>query len=160
MGEIKRFIRDDGLIKVSRSLKELAVKISELQKLYIKNGKEIKIEEISKVLKVPKEEIVQALDALNPVDSIYDKTYSGDDEGPCLIDKISGSVNEAGEIVNKICARELIEELNERERELILLRYYKGQTQTEVAKVLGITQVQVSRIEKRVLNSMRMKLAM
>ena len=160
MGEIKRFIRDDGPIKVSRSLKELAVKIKELQKSYIKNGKEIKIEEMSSILKVPKEEIVQALDALNPVDSIYEQAYSGDDEGICLIDKISENVNETGDIVNRICARELIEELDERERELILLRYYKGQTQTEVARVLGITQVQVSRIEKRILNSMRMKLAM
>ncbi len=141
-------------------MKELGIKIKELQKEYMrKNGKEIKVEEISKILKIPKEEIASALDAFNPIESIYDKTYSDSDEGISLLDKISSNVNEANTIVDKICIKQLIENLDEREKELILLRYYKGQTQSEVAKVLGITQVQVSRIEKKVLNSMKLKLA-
>ena len=159
LGEIKRFIRDDGPIKVSRSMKELGIKIKELQKEYMrKNGKEIKVDEISKILKISKEEIAAALDSFNPIESIYDKAYSGDDEGISILDKISSSINESNNVVDKICINQLIENLEDREKQLILLRYYKGQTQSEVAKVLGITQVQVSRIEKKVLNSMRLKL--
>lgn len=160
LGEIKRFIRDDGIIKVSRSMKELGIKVKEIQKEYInKNGKEIKIEEISKILKISKEEIAAALDAFNPVDSI-NSSYDNDDEGISIIDKISGEVNEANKVVDKICVKQLIDKLDDREKQLILLRYYKGQTQSEVAKILGITQVQVSRIEKKVLNSMKLKLVM
>ena len=159
LGEIKRFIRDDGPIKVSRSMKELGIKIKELQKEYMrKNGKEIKVDEISKILKISKEEIAAALDSFNPIESIYDKAYSGDDEGISILDKKSSSINESNNVVDKICINQLIENLEDREKQLILLRYYKGQTQSEVAKVLGITQVQVSRIEKKVLNSMRLKL--
>lgn len=161
LGEIKRFIRDDGPIKVSRSLKELGTKIREVQKEYMnKNGKEIKIEEISKILKISKEEIAQAIDAFNPVDSIYDSTYTNDEEGISILDKISSNINESNKVVDKICITQLIDTLEEREKQLILLRYFKGQTQSEVAKVLGITQVQVSRIEKKVLNSMKLKLVM
>lgn len=161
LGEIKRFIRDDGPIKVSRSLKELGTKIREVQKEYMnKNGREIKIEEISKILKISKEEIAQAIDAFNPVDSIYDSTYTNDEEGISILDKISSNINESNKVVDKICITQLIDTLEEREKQLILLRYFKGQTQSEVAKVLGITQVQVSRIEKKVLNSMKLKLVM
>ena len=160
LGEVKRFIRDDGPVKVSRSIKELGVKIKEIQNEYImKNGKDIKVEEIAKILKVSKEEIAAALDAAKPVDSIYDSCFQNDEEGLNLIDKIDSGVNETNKLIDKICITELIEKLGEREKELILLRYYKGKTQTEVAKILGITQVQVSRIEKKVLNSMRIKLA-
>ena len=160
LGEVKRFIRDDGPVKVSRSIKELGVKIKEIQNEYIiKNGKDIKVEEIAKILKVSKEEIAAALDAAKPVDSIYDSCFQNDEEGLNLIDKIDSGVNETNKLIDKICITELIEKLGEREKELILLRYYKGKTQTEVAKILGITQVQVSRIEKKVLNSMRTKLA-
>ena len=140
-------------------MKELGIKIKELQKEYMrKNGKEIKVDEISKILKISKEEIAAALDSFNPIESIYDKAYSGDDEGISILDKISSSINESNNVVDKICINQLIENLEDREKQLILLRYYKGHTQSEVAKVLGITQVQVSRIEKKVLNSMRLKL--
>ena len=143
LGEIKRFIRDDGPVKVSRSVKELGIKIREIQNEYIKkNGKDIKVDEIAKILKVSKEDVAIALDAAKPVDSIYDSVYQNDEEG-----------------LSKICITELIEKLDDREKKLILLRYYKGKTQNEVAKILGVTQVQVSRIEKKILNSMRLKLA-
>ncbi len=158
LGEIKRFIRDDGMVKVSRSTKELAVKILELQKEYLnKTGEEISITEISKILKVPKEEITYALDSLRPVSSIYEESSGGDDSR-CIIDKIGSGKDEAGGVINKIAIKQLIDNLNTREKEIILLRFYKEKTQSEVAKVLGITQVQVSRIEKKVLNSMKLKL--
>lgn len=160
LGEIKRFIRDDGPVKVSRSIKELGIKIREIQNEYIKkNGKDIKVDEIAKILKVSKEDVAIALDAAKPVDSIYDSVYQNDEEGLSLIDKIDSGINETNKLVDKICVTELIEKLDDREKKLILLRYYKGKTQNEVAKILGVTQVQVSRIEKKILNSMRLKLA-
>ena len=160
LGEIKRFIRDDGPVKVSRSVKELGIKIREIQNEYIKkNGKDIKVDEIAKILKVSKEDVAIALDAAKPVDSIYDSVYQNDEEGLSLIDKIDSGINETNKLVDKICITELIEKQDDRKKKLILLRYYKGKTQNEVAKILGVTQVQVSRIEKKILNSMRLKLA-
>ena len=159
LGEIKRFIRDDGIVKVSRSTKELAMKILELQKEYLnKTGEEISISAISKTLKVPKEEITYALDSLRPVSSIYEESSSNEGDSRTIIDKIGTGKDEASGVVDKIAIKQLIEKLSTREKEIILLRFYKEKTQSEVAKVLGITQVQVSRIEKKVLNSMKLKL--
>ena len=161
LGEIKRFIRDDGKIKVSRSIKELISKIKDIEKRYLlEEGKEVTISELSKELKVSKEEIALALDSLNPIISIYDETYENDDKNVSLIDKLSTNIDEAEQVTNKISIKELINELNEREKELILLRYYKNKTQMQVAKILNISQVQVSRIEKKILNSMKLKLVM
>ena len=160
LGEIKRFIRDDGSVKVSRSLKELASKIREVQERYLREkGQEITISEIAKELKTTKEDIAVALDSLNPTVSIYDNVYSDDEGGIGFIDKISTGVDESEQIANKIAVRNLIRNLEDREKQIILLRYYKNKTQMEVAKILGISQVQVSRIEKRVLNIMKLKLA-
>lgn len=159
LGEIKRFIRDDGMVKVSRSTKELAMKILELQKEYLnKTGEEITIGEISKQLKIPREEITYALECLRPVSSIYEETSSAGDDSRTIIDKVSTGKDEAGSIVDTIAIKQLIENLEAREKQIILLRFYKDKTQAEVAKVLGITQVQVSRIEKKILNSMKLKL--
>lgn len=159
-GEIKRFIRDDGTIKVSRSLKELNTKIREAQKHYlIKYGKEITIEELTKELKVPKEELTLAMEALNPVESIEKNMYSNkDDKEIGLIDRISTGKNEEELITNKLVVKELINDLETREKEVIMLRFYKEKTQSQVAKILGITQVQVSRIERKILSSMKLKL--
>ena len=155
LGEIKRFIRDDGPIKVSRSTKELCIKIREVQKEYLnKFGQEIKLEEISKILKVPKEEIAAALDSVNCVDSIYD-SGSNEDNDCTILDKLQSNCDDEKNLVDKIVLKDAIEKLEEREKKIILLRYFRGNTQSQVAKVLGISQVQVSRIEKKVLENMR-----
>lgn len=162
IGEIKRYIRDDGPIKVSRSLKELAVKIKELQKeTYNKEGREINIEEISKELQVSKEDIVLALEATSHVESIEGASYIDQKDGNKinLIEKISSDKNEEEQITNRLAINQLINGLERKEKEIILLRFYKEKTQSEVAKILGITQVQVSRIERKVLGSMRRKLS-
>ena len=157
LGEIKRYIRDDGMIKVSRSTKELAMKILEVQKEYLaKTGEEITIMQISKILKVPKEEITYAMDSLKPVSSIYEESSSEDSRN--IMDKMPCVKDESNRIINRIALKQLIENLDDREKQIILLRFYKDKTQSEVAKVLGITQVQVSRIEKKILNSMKLKL--
>jgi len=159
LGEIKRFIRDDGPIKISRSIKELATKINEIQRQHInKTGEELQIIELAEKLEVTKEEIVVALDAIRRPESIDEEIY---DEvgGETKISKLSTNKDETGNIINKLCIQELINDLEEREKKIIILRYFKGKTQTEVAKKLGITQVQVSRIEKKILTEMRQKIA-
>lgn len=159
LGEIKRFIRDDGSVKVSRSIKELAGKIRDIQARHLREyGEEICINEIAKELKISKEEIAVALDSLNPVVSIYEDTYSNDEGGISVIDKISNDVDESEQIANRLSIRELIENLNDRDKQIIMLRYYKNKTQMQVAKILGISQVQVSRIEKKILENMKNKL--
>ena len=155
LGEIKRFIRDDGPIKVSRSTKELCVKIREIQKEYLnKKGVEIKLDEISKILKISKEEIAVALDSMNCVDSIYDVNYKYENEGK-ILDKIPANIDNEKNLVDKIVLKDAINKLNERDKKIILLRYFRGNTQCQVAKTLGISQVQVSRIEKKVLSDMK-----
>ena len=158
IGEIKRFIRDDGIIKVSRQTKELAIKIKNLQnEILIKTGEEISINKISEILHIPKEEIAAAIESNNTVNSIYSVEGANDDE-KMLLERISDNKDEYGSLVDKITLKELINNLDEREKKVVLLRFYKEQTQAQVGKVLGITQVQVSRIEKRVLDKMRLKL--
>ena len=161
LGEIKRFIRDDGPIKISRSIKELNIKIIELQKEYLnKYGKEITLEQLAKELKTSKEDIAMALDSARPVNSIEDSQYRDNktDKTISLIDQLSSGKDEENEITNSITIKKLISELKDNEKEVILLRYYKGKTQMQVAKTLGITQVQVSRIERKVLDNMKRKL--
>ena len=159
LGEIKRFIRDDGPIKISRSIKELASKINELQRQHInKTGEELQIGELAEKLEVTKEEIVVALDAIRRPESIDEELYD-ETGGETRISKISTNKDETGNIINKLCVQELINELDERGKEIIILRYFKGKTQTEVAERLGITQVQVSRLEKKILTEMRRKIA-
>ena len=160
LGEIKKFLRDDGPVKVSRSLKELNVKINELQKEYTNLGKELTIIDISKILKVPKEDIVLAIESAQATESIENAKYSNSKSNKDLnlIDTLSTNKDEANIITNKITVQRLIEKLGEREKKVILLRFFKDKTQSEVAKILGISQVQVSRIEKKILEGMRNEL--
>ena len=130
-----------------------------MEKHYLaKEGREITIEEIAKELKVTKEDIALAMESVAPVESI-EKNIFGDEENKLsLIDKISTGKNEEEIITNKIVIKELINKLDKKKKEVIMLRFYKEKTQSQVAKILGITQVQVSRIERRILNSMKLKL--
>ncbi len=162
MGEIKRYIRDDGKIKVSRSIKELATKINQIQRSHMEiYGEDINIEKIAEILKVSKEDIALAIEANSPnvVTSINAPVYN-ENSGKeiCIEDVIADNKNEETSITNKLTINKLIEELEEQEKNIVVLRYFKGKTQTEVAKQLGISQVQVSRIEKRILYSMKQKL--
>lgn len=157
LGEIRRYTQTEGPIKISRSIKELLYKISEVQKEYLKKGKEIGIEEIAKEVRVSKDEVIVALESKTPINSIYENE-SNDEDGVSLIDKLSTGIDEQNLITNKIALTELIKKLNENERQVIMLRYFRGKTQTEVARIIGVNQVQVSRIERRVLEKMKSKL--
>lgn len=161
IGEIKRHIRDDGPVKVSRSIKELSVKIKELQKEYFyKKGEEISINQIAKELKIAKEDVVLAMESTNTIESIENSTYTNQKDGNSisLLETLSNHQDEEELITNKLVVKQLIENLEERDKEIILLRFYKEKTQAQVAKILGITQVQVSRIERKILGNMRNQL--
>ena len=161
IGEIKRYIRDDGPIKVSRSIKELGIKIRELQKEYFyKKGEDITIEKIERELKVSKEDIILAMEATRKPESIEgsSNTNSNSEKNITLLDRLSTNKDEEEILTNKIVINELIKNLNERDKKVILLRFFKEKTQSQVAEILGVTQVQVSRIERKILNSMKTKL--
>ncbi len=161
IGEIKRHIRDDGPVKVSRSIKELSIKIRELQKEYFyKKGEEITIHQIAKELKIPKEDIVLAMESSNSIESIEASTYTNQKDGNSisLLETLASKQNEEEMITNKLTVNQLIENLETRDKEIILLRFYKEKTQAQVAKILGITQVQVSRLERKILGNMKNKL--
>lgn len=159
LGEIKRFIRDDGIIKISRSIKELALKIRDLQNQY-KGKEELTINKIAEILDVSIEDINLALEATRPIESINEDSYNdGEKSNVSKIEQIENKKDEMSDLVNKLALKDVIESLKTREKQIILLRYYRGKTQTEVSKMIGISQVQVSRIEKRVLDYMKGKLA-
>ena len=156
LGEIKKFLRDDGPVKVSRSLKELNTKINELKNEYIKKGVDLNILEIDKILRIPKEEIAMAIESGNSVESIERNLFENNDYN--ISDTLSSNIDEATLISNKITVRAMIANLTDKEKEIIMLRFYKDKTQTEVSKILGISQVQVYRIEKSILSRMKQQL--
>ena len=159
IGEIKRFLRDDGMIKVSRSVKTLAKKIHfDKQELIRKLDREPTIEELSEYTGVGKEELIFAMESTTNLHYLYDTIHQDDGAPVLLIDKLSEEADESFDIVSKIALKEAINELDIKSKQVIILRYFKDKTQNQVAKMLGISQVQVSRIEKRVLLAMREKL--
>ncbi len=163
IGEIKRYIRDDGPVKVSRSIKDLGIKIRELQREKMnKQGKEPKIQEIAKELNVDLDDVILAMEATNSVESIEGTKHINNKDGKSisLLDTLSTDKNEEETITNKLAIGQLIKDLKDREKEIILLRYYKEKTQAQVAKILGISQVQVSRLERKILENMRRKMTM
>lgn len=159
MGEIKRFMRDDGMIKVSRSVKENSWKIRRTSLEMAQSlGREPTIEEISRKMEISVQDIVVAMESLTEVESIYRSVYQSDGSEVYLIDKISNE--KAGEeqtekILNNLLLEQVISGLDDNEKNLLNLRYFQNKTQTEVAKRLGISQVQVSRLEKKLLCKMR-----
>ena len=164
-GEIKRFLRDDGMLKVSRSLKENGYRIKKASdKLVSQNGREATIEELAAATELSVEDVVMALEANTDVESIYRTIYQNDGNEVYLVDKLSGSSGDtvkdefAGaqeQLLNSILLEQLLAELDELEGKLIMLRYFKEMTQTQVADKLGISQVQVSRLEKKILRKLR-----
>ena len=155
-GEIKRFLRDDGMLKVSRSLKELSCKIFlATEELLKKQGREPTIEEIAEFLQVEKEEVVWALESGNEVDSLNRSIYQQDGSEIRLMDKLVEEETKEEEVLNRLLVDQLLEGLNKEERQVIYLRYFQEVTQSEGGARLGISQVQVSRMEKKILERLR-----
>ena len=158
-GEIKRFLRDDGMIKVSRSLKELAYKAYLCQEeLQEKWGRDPTITEIAKKLGVESEELMMALEASGEIESLHKPIYQSDGQEIQLLDRLPQKVEEEEKIVDHLLLKELLGTLNKDERQIIYLRYFADRTQSQVGEELGISQVQVSRLEKRILKQMREKI--
>ncbi len=157
-GEIKRFLRDDGMIKVSRSLKELSAKAyMKREELIASKGEEPSIEELALVLEVEKEELVMALESSNEVESLYKPIYQKDGDEIYLIDKMEYAEEKEDEIIDKMILEQMLSNLEKEEKQLIHMRYFINMTQSEVGKILGISQVQVSRLEKKILRNMRLQ---
>jgi len=160
VGEIKRFLRDDGIIKVSRSIKNTARKLHyDRDALTKKLGREPTIEELSKFSEIDKEDIITALESSNNMQYLYDTIHHDDGAPVLLIDKLSEDYEEDTEVIDRIALKEALTKLDLKSRQIIMLRYFKDKTQIQVAKMMGISQVQVSRIEKKVLKIMREKLS-
>ena len=155
MGEIRRFLRDDGAVKVSRSLKELAFRAKRLQeKKMLEESREMTMQELAEALGAEKEEIVLALEAGREVESLYAAAGGGEDNALRLIDKLPDTEDNE-KMLDRISLKEAMGTLDEKERQIIWMRYFQDRTQADVAKEIGISQVQVSRIEKKTLLRMR-----
>ena len=158
-GEIKRFLRDDGMIKVSRSLKELAYKAylcqERLQEIL---GREPLLSEIAEELSVSVEELTMAMEASGDIESLQKSIYQKDGQEIRLMDKLPGQERQEDKILDHMVLGNLLMALEQKERQLIYLRYFANRTQTQVGEELGISQVQVSRMEKRILKQMREKI--
>ena len=159
-GEIRRFLRDDGMIKDSRPLKELAMKIySARERMEFSLGREPTIEELAGQVGVSREEVAASLEAGAEVESLYRPVGKEDDGNGCLLDKLAEKSSENEKVLDKIVVKELLSGLGRQEQEIIIRRYFENQTQTKIAEDLHISQVQVSRLEKKILRQLREKLA-
>lgn len=156
IGEIKRFLRDDGIIKVSRSLKEMSNKAKITKDILSKElGREPTIGEISERIGISPEELAVAIDAGYSPEYLHSSVYEGGSNSILLIDKVNANEEEEGEIVDKLVLSQILDNLDERDKKIIILRYFKEKTQTQVAQIMGISQVQVSRIEKKIIEQFR-----
>lgn len=155
-GEIKRFLRDDGMIKVSRSLKENAYKIRQaMESFSMEHQREATLDELAQKMNLAREEIVVAMEANKDVESLHQPTYQGDGSEILLMDRIPREENEEERVLNHVILEESMKELAPEEKKLIEYRYFQGKTQQEIAGILHISQVQVSRLEKKILRRMR-----
>lgn len=156
MGEIKRFLRDDGIIKVSRRLKEIAQKAKITKEVLEKElNREVKISEIAERIGETPSDLAIALEANVAPESLYKEINENDKSPGYLIDKIAKNTDTEEEILDKISLNEAIKALDEREKKIIILRYFRGKTQGEIAASIGISQVQVSRLEKKILGRLK-----
>ena len=158
-GEIKRFLRDDSMIKISRYLKELAIRAARLrEELLMERGEEPGVEELAERLGVEPEELVQAMDGSAEVESLQKIVYQGDGEGLSLMDKVDQGKDEEETLLRQLLLEQLLSSLEPKERCLIVLRFFHDRTQTQVAEELGMSQVQVSRLEKKILQALKKRM--
>lgn len=159
VGEIKRFLRDDGILKVSRSLKENCGRIYQAkEKLEKELGREPELDEIAAEVELSLEEVILALESTAEVESLHKTIYQGDGNDISLMDRLPEKENGQEQALDRIFLDEMLQSLDARERQLIGMRYFQNRTQTEIAAELGVSQVQVSRMEKRILKKLKEKI--
>ena len=158
-GEIRRFLRDSSAIRVSRSMRDVAYKVLKTRENYLReHQKEPSIEEIAKQLELRREEIVFALDAISDPISLYEPIYSDGSDAICVMDQVRDDKKCDEQWLNHLALREAMGQLGEREQRILKLRFFQGKTQMEVSKEVGISQAQVSRLEKNALKQIRKEL--
>lgn len=156
IGEIRRYLRDNSAIRVSRSLRDTAYKVlSARERLQNLGGREPTVEEIAKELEIPREDVVFAMDAIVDPVSLYEPVYSDGGDAICVMDQVRDTKNTDESWTEHIALGEAVQKLGERERTILAMRFYDGKTQMEVAREIGISQAQVSRLEKNAITQMR-----
>ena len=159
IGEIRRYLRDNSSLRVSRSMRDTAYKVLQAKERYIsEHQKEPTIEEIAQMLEIKREEVVFALDAIVDPVSLYEPVYSDGGDTICVMDQVRDSKNTDESWLEQIALKEAISHLSERERHILNLRFFEGKTQMEVSAEVGISQAQVSRLEKNAINQIKKNL--
>lgn len=158
-GEIKRYLRDDGMVKVSRSLKETAARAYGIRETFLqKNNREPDMEELAREVGISREELVMALESGAQIESLQKTIYESDGSDISLEDKLPQEKSQQEEILNKMFLEEILGSLSAKERELIYMRFFQEKTQAYIGEKMGLSQVQVSRMEKKILSRLREKL--
>ncbi|NLW91592.1 MAG: RNA polymerase sporulation sigma factor SigG [Syntrophomonadaceae bacterium] len=156
IGEIRRYLRDNNAVRVSRSLRDIAYKALQVrEKLVSDKAAEPSVADIAQALELPREEVVFALDAIQEPVSLFEPIYNDGGDPILVMDQISDDKNTDGLWLEEICIKEALKKLNDREKNIVALRFFAGKTQMEVADEIGISQAQVSRLEKAALKQLR-----
>ena len=156
VGEIRRYLRDNSAIRVSRSMRDTAYRVLQArEQLMSENQKEPTVEQIAKVLDIPREEVVFAMDAIVDPVSLYEPSYDSGGDAICVMDQVSDPKSTDERWTERIALKDALKRLNPRERRILSLRFYEGKTQMEVSAEVGISQAQVSRLEKGAINTIR-----
>ena len=156
IGEVRRYLRDNSAIRVSRSIRDTAYKVLQMREtLLSQSQKEPTVEEIAKALNIPREDVVMALDAIVDPISLFDPVYSDTDDNTRLMDQVGDEKNTAEHWLEQISLKEAVSHLTEREKNILAMRYFQGKTQMEVSEEIGISQAQVSRLEKAAIASIK-----
>ena len=157
VGEIRRYLRDNSAVRISRSVRDTAYRVLQAKERYIAEyQKEPTIEEIAQMLEIEREDVVMALDAVVEPISLYEPLYSdGDGDAICVMDQVKDGKNTDEKWLDRIALKEAVAKLGERERHILDLRFFQGKTQMEVSAEIGISQAQVSRLEKNAINQIR-----
>ena len=159
IGEIRRYLRDNSAIRVSRSMRDTAYKVLQVRDKYLaENQREPTVEQIAQELGIPREEVVFAMDAIVDPVSLYEPVYSDGGDAICVMDQVSDNRNTDESWIEQIALKEALKQLGEREKRILSLRFYEGKTQMEVSGEVGISQAQVSRLEKNAINTIKKNL--
>ena len=159
IGEIRRYLRDNSAIRVSRSMRDTAYKVLQVRDKYLaENQREPTVEQIAQELGIPREDVVFAMDAIVDPVSLYEPVYSDGGDAICVMDQVSDTRNTDESWTDRIALKEAMKRLDDRERRILSLRFYEGKTQMEVSAEVGISQAQVSRLEKGAINTIKKNL--
>ena len=156
VGEIRRYLRDNSAIRVSRSMRDTAYRVLQArEKLMRESQREPTVEQIAKDLGIPREDVVFAMDAIVDPVSLYEPVYSDGGDTLCVMDQVSDRANTDENWIEQIALKDAVEQLGEREKKILAMRFYQGKTQMEVSQEIGISQAQVSRLEKTAINAIK-----